>query len=618
MKNLLQLLKNDFHKSLILMANLFLLSALPAAAQVWTYDFPGGEQFSSPDYKVTIKYDSQQFPSFVHYSYGLDEYQKYNVSNGILVPAGAPVSFKNARCTESHSAAFFSFKGSVKVYVTVRKGAKHITLPLKSAKILPSSYNIPCSIINDSTITFTLDRPEKVVVMVNYNEAWKVFEDRAVGHVPVQSWKSDFVTERDRPDFHGYLTRNYLSEGYKNPLFVMALPHETNIPDINSPQTLVVNPGTSFTQQQLDAYNVIWFKPGIHDFSSLGTSPRFQVTVKHDQTIYLEGGSYVYARFRKSDTGSGLPSVIKGRGMISGMKHHWTTSTGGQVYGIDTVNGVTITDRATFSLEHSHHVKDVSLLGAWHGNNDGVDFSDDCLIENCFLIGHDDNLKLNNNTHARHIVIWQLQNAHPIMVKEMRDDITFANCIVEDVDIVAFFQNFWGNEFQRLSSAAIASNNGRNIVIKDFIFRDIRVESPYMYRPFSFYNLDTNQSYAPSWLANAPSSEARHTRINGVRFENITVNSPLIIARSLLGSDYSNSMSNLSFVNININGTVVTEANKNVYFEIDYPKISGLSFSPNSVEKVKPEAFSIHPNPAKDIFPVISNPTQWSEEPPSH
>jgi hypothetical protein len=398
-----------------------------------------------------------------------------------------------------------------------------------------------------------MDRPEKVVVMANYDQAWKIFEDRAVGHVPVQFWKSNFTTERYRPDFKGYLTRNDLTQGYKNPLFIMALPPEQNVPDINSPQTLVVNPGVNFTQQQLDSYKVIWFKPGIHDFSTMGTSPRFQLTVNHGQTIYLEGGSYVMARFRKSDTGSGLPAVIKGRGMISGMKHKWSTSTGGQLHGIDTVMGVSITDRASFALEYPRHVKDVSLIGAWHGNNDGPDFLDDCLIENCFLVAHDDNLKLNNNTHARHLVIWQLQNAHPIMVKEMRDNITFANSIVEDVDIVAYFGQFWGVEWQRLSSAALASNNGRNILIKDFIFRDIRIESPFTYRPFSFFNLDTNKPYAPSWLANAPSSETKHTRINGITFENITFKSPLIYARSLLGSDYQNSMSNLSFINININ-----------------------------------------------------------------
>jgi hypothetical protein len=276
---------------------------------------------------------------------------------------------------------------------------------------------------------------------------------------------------------------------------------------------------------------------------------------------------------------------------------------------VDSVMGIAITDRASFSLEYAHYIKDVMLIGAWHGNNDGTDFTDDCLIEDCFLVAHDDNLKLNNNTHARHVVIWQLQNAHPIMVKEMRDDITFSNCIVEDVDIVAFFVQVWGNQFQRLSSAAIASNNGRNIRINNFTFRNIRIESPFMYRLFSFFNLDTNQPYAPVWLANAPSSETRHTRIDGITMENITVNSPMIMARSLIGSDYRNSMANLSFNNISMNGTYITNENVDEYVEIEYDKIQGLSFQGEvliGVDEQRQHALSVYPNPTEDYVRLLS------------
>jgi hypothetical protein len=78
--------------------------------------------------QTTIEHDAQQHPSFVHYSYGLDEYQKYNVSGGVLVAAGSPTNMKGTRCTESHSTAFFSFSGTIKVHITIKKGAKHISL----------------------------------------------------------------------------------------------------------------------------------------------------------------------------------------------------------------------------------------------------------------------------------------------------------------------------------------------------------------------------------------------------------------------------------------------------------------------------------------------------------
>jgi hypothetical protein len=353
------------------------------------------------------------------------------------------------------------------------------------------------------------------------------------------------------------------------------------VPDKNSPQTLIVKPGDKLTQNQMDQYKTVWFTPGIHDLSQMGSSPWYQTMINSGQTYYLEGGSYVMTRFKKNlNSGTGSVSII-GRGMISGLKHQWVCCSyqqGSQVIDIDTLIGVSVTDRGCFGTCGGHYYEDVSLLGAWHGNNDGPDFLDDCTLKNCLLVAHDDNLKLNNNTRAKHIVIWQNENAHPIMVKEMRDDIIFSNCVIEDIDIISVFHPVWNNKWNRVSGSAIASTNGRNIEISNFILRDIRIESPYLFRVFSFYNLDSNLPYAPQWIANAPSSESRHTRINGITFENITVNSPLILFRSLLGSAYENSMSDLRFINININGTVVTEENKDEFFEIEYDKIKGLTF----------------------------------------
>ena len=210
------------------------------------------------------------------------------------------------------------------------------------------------------------------------------------------------------------------------------------------------------------------------------------------------------------------------------------------------------------------------------------------------LMAHDDNLKLNDNTHARHIVIWQLANAHAIMVKEMRDHLTFANSVVEDVDILAYYKcpTGWNHPWGRLGPGAISIITGTDLKVKNFTFRDIRIESPYLFRVFSLYNLDTKREYAPEWFSQfPPTSESRHTQIDGITFENIRVNSPLIAYRSLLGSAYDNSLSNIRFVNLEINGTTVTEKNKDDFFEIEYDKVKGLSFLINRSQ----------PSPAGDV-----------------
>jgi hypothetical protein len=563
---------------------------------VWTYDFPGGEEYSSPDYSVTVEGGGKAHESFVLYSRGLQEYTKYDWR--LRPDATRPYQ---DRGLTSHSASIFSFSGKVTVRVTVKKNAKHITLPLRSAKILPSSYNIPCTIENGDTIVFTLDRPEKVVVVANHEQAWDVFAKRGKGHVPARSWKETCDDLSKRKSWHGKHLIGSLSEGYRNPLIVLAHPKEENLPDRNAPGTLVVKAGDKVTQARVDKYKTVWFAPGIHDLSQIGGAPWFQTLVKKGQTIYVEGGAYVMARFKRNEELGQGEVVIRGRGVISGIKHRWVLSfpEGSQIINIDNLSGVTITDRACFGIYGGHRIDDIAMLGAWHGNTDGPDYLDDCVIQNSFLMAHDDNLKLNHNTHAKHLVIWQLANAHAIMVKEMRDHVTFAGSVVEDVDILAYYKwpTAWKHPWGRLSPGAISAITGTDMQVKNFTFRDIRIESPYLFRVFSLYNLDTQREYTPKWFHRfPPTSESRHTRIDGITFENITVNSPVIAYRSLLASAYSNSLSNIRFVNLKINGTTVTEKNKDEFFEIEYDKIKGLSFSENRSQQPLSPVDSKHKN----------------------
>jgi hypothetical protein len=587
------------YRSLILTALVVITcNACSYESKVSTYDLPGGLEYSSPDYTVSVEQNGVSHPSFVHYSFPLDEYYRYHTWDKKLFQRN--VTPPERRTTVSHSTAIFSFSGSITVRVTINPDAKHITLPLTSARILPSSYNIPCTIENGNTIVFTLDRPEKVAVIANYDEVWKVYEEMGKSHVPIQNWDYDTRYESKRPDFQGDV-QSQLTEGYKNPLFIMALPPEKHVPDKNSPQTLVVNPGDEISQDLMDQYTTVWFSPGVHDLSKMGSYPWYQTMINSGQTFYLEGGSYVMARFKKNkDSGEGAASII-GRGMISGINHEWIIGymkdgseeidirtivrnvyssyhDGSQVIDVDTLIGVSITDRAFFGIAGGRHIEDIAMLGAWHGNNDGPDFLDDCTIMNSFLVAHDDNLKLNNNTHAKHIVIWQLENAHPIMFKEVRNNVTYANCIVEDVDIIAYtITKRWGNSWSAVSHSAIGITTAGDISINNIVFRDIRIEVPYLFRVFSIYNMDSSLPYAPRWFQEE-TSDSIHTRINGLTFENIQVKSPIIFHRSLIGAAYDNSLNDIRFINLNINGTLVNEENKDEFVEIEYDRVNGISF----------------------------------------
>ncbi len=65
-------------RNMVQTASLWLIAlamiTAPASAEVWTYDVLGGKKYSSPDYEVTVESDGKTHRSFVHYSYGRDQY----------------------------------------------------------------------------------------------------------------------------------------------------------------------------------------------------------------------------------------------------------------------------------------------------------------------------------------------------------------------------------------------------------------------------------------------------------------------------------------------------------------------------------------------------------------
>lgn len=533
----------------------------------------------SPDYEVSVvrRGGSESLPSY--YSFRRKEYLRYGNAEfkaTSLLRDGPIVA---------HSWAGFSTDDyPITVRLKVRPGAKEISLPLTSAKVLPSSYGIPCRIEKGDTIVFTLSRPEKVIVIPNHEAAWAEFEKRAVGHVPIQNWAVDLRAEMQRESFKAVNPARWLSEGYRNPFVFLGRAAEKGVPEAGAAGTLVVYPGDQPTQAELDRARTVWFKPGPHDFSRLGDWPLFHTKIRSGQTFYLEDGAWLLARIASTSTSDRLRTRLIGRGTLSGSNHFWGDGgfpAGSQIMEVDDIVGINVVERAFFGIEGGRLIDDIAMLASWHGNNDGVDSMDNCTLRNSLLLSHDDNLKLNHNTHAEHIVLMMLgTNAHAIMVKEILTGRVFADSVVKDVDIVGYWKNPLPVDkgWHAVTPGAIASVTGSDLRIQNFTFSDIRIESPFLYRVFSIFNMDTNKAYAADWFWN-PTSERIHTRIDGLTFRNITVNSPLIAARSIIGSPYAGSLKGIEFVNLKIGGVAVTEANKQEYFEIDRQHAGEVRFT---------------------------------------
>ena len=114
------------------------------------------------------------------------------------------------------SVALLSTVDQLEAKDAVHPSAKHITLPLASAHVLPTSYGIESWIENGDTIMFKLDRPRKVAVVPNYDEAWQVFVDLAEDHEPIRYWADGHDQFVNRPNFRGHNALQELSERYKN------------------------------------------------------------------------------------------------------------------------------------------------------------------------------------------------------------------------------------------------------------------------------------------------------------------------------------------------------------------------------------------------------------------
>ncbi|MCK9479618.1 MAG: hypothetical protein M0R40_09020 [Firmicutes bacterium] len=552
---------------------------------IWTYPAYNNAD-SSPDYEITVQQQGGvEADCFAFYSVQESEYTMYDTDTG-----KAHTTYPNYEWpgeAKRNTTTIFSFDGApVTVRIKVKPDAKHITVPLTSAKVLPGSYNIPCEIEDGDTIIFTLDRPEKVFVIPNYDIIWNKYAELADEHIPIQEWR-DFIEQRDAPSFKG--NNLTIDEGFLNPLVVLAHGKEQacEIPDRDNPKVLLVQPGVTPTEEQIRSYDIIWFTPGVHDLSELGNDPvtaggngpHKKIELKAGQKLYLEGGAYVMARFWAKRSGNNPNNVsVYGRGVLSGIKHKWVKEPNQcpLVDNVDEVSGITMTDPSGVAVMRTMNVADIALVGTWHYNITGVITTKGCVVENSLFMSDDDNVVLQTNTVVRHVVIWQQSNAHPLM-EQGNAGMDYADTVVEDVDIVAWFRPTSTNPWHLVGLGAITLARGSYCKLENFAFKDIRIESPFLFRPFTIYNLDTNE-ITPGWFP--ITSEENHSRIKGIAYENISVNSPVIFLSSLIGSPYDNSIEDITFKNIVINGVKIDGANWNNYFEIDYMdgNVKGLKF----------------------------------------
>lgn len=494
---------------------------------------PGGDVLSSPDYLVTIRKDNKTWTPFVYYTCD-SPVDKYIDTEGDYIKLSFLASHSREEKTlqknldtYAHSWGNFDFSGvPVEVEVKILRSSDDLVLPLKSCRVFPSVYGISCSIISDDTIRFTMDKPAKIAIVPNWEQAMKKLE------------KAE---------------RKCAFDGYRNPLFLFARSPETEIPDKNEPGTLVIKPGEQFGMSEIEKAKTIWFEPGVHDYSEIDPDdPLHYFKLKTGQSVYLAGGSFVYAVF-SSDVRrpvSEMP-LIYGRGTFSAKKQPWS----GVPY-VTTVeknvsmNGINITDPHNHISHSVSIVKDVTVVGAWHGNTDGFtrempepDPYTGWLLEDCFVMAADTNLKVGGYGKVKNYTIWQLGNSEPLWLRSAK------NIEIDGLNIITYNLPPVPDE-----SGQVINFSRNNFNNKNTIVRNVMIEAPFIPRIFLLTSIYDGNDVA----------------YENILFENITVNTQHIRYKSPVGfARVSNvKYGRIVFRNMVINGTRITGENCHEYFEL--------------------------------------------------
>lgn len=494
---------------------------------------PGGEVAVSPDYEVTVARGGRtwQPATFRSYSHAVDktldpEGQYIKLSFLALHSIEQKQPEKN-RDTYAHSWTQFDFEGApVEVAVKIKRPLPGIALPLRSAAVLPSALGIQARVEGGDTIRFTLARPAKVAVVPNQREA---------------------LAELTK------LETKQALEGYRNPLFLFARVPERDVPAKESRDTLVISPGRMVTPAEFGRARLIWFEPGVHDYSRFPGDKQYYMVLRSGQTVYLAGGAYVFGNFR-SDVRRPIHDIplLRGRGTLSGDKQPWD----GVPYVRTVVSHIRL-DGITIADPHNHiqhsiaPIHDIAVVGAWHGNTDGPtvetrpgDTFDGWHIDDCFVMAADTNLKVGGAARARNYVAWQLSNAEPAWIRNPD------GCVVEGVHVIAF--NNWPPPGTRASRQTFNLHGGRGGA-RNTLVRNVVVEAPFV--PLLFL---------------LPAEDPERPQFENVIFENVTVTTPHIAAKSPVGASAPGgpAIGRIVFRNLTINGVRVTNANCRDYFEL--------------------------------------------------
>ncbi len=425
----------------------------------------------------------------------------------VIIPDSVPIPRLSGSAGNPGTAsmALFDINGEVSIKVTQQQ-------EIESVKILPTSYNIEYE-VDDSTLTFKIDRPMHITVEINGNWHESL-------HISANPFESDIP---DRDD--------------ENVIYFGAGVHEVSNLTIGDNQTVYIAGGAYIKcvkgedEQQMELGNRVMIPP-----------------------TFLIKGNNVTFRGRGVIDGGGVPrSARRYMLLVQDSKN------------VD-IEGVSFFDSSRWTMpiknSDSVHIDNIKITG-WRGNADGVDISNsrDVLVENSFMRTYDDLIVIKTfegggearNIHIRKCVLWS-ELAHALSIgAEVRENVS--NVLFEDCDVI----HDVGRE------TALRVYHCDSATISDVVFQNIRVEEARRLISVWIGKTRWTKSHERGHIKNITFKDI--TAISApidptlTGFQDATDWKPYIIkdhaSIELVGYDSEHIIEGVTFDNVNIDGEVI-------------------------------------------------------------
>jgi hypothetical protein len=519
---------------------LFLISS-SLLAQLEYYDWPtgSGEALLSDKYKVFVKH-------------GLDPEVELEVLMSVADPNDIQYDGQTNDLTgRTFSYAALSYNditGSGLTFRVVKIFGGNST----NANITPKSYNITPTITTNQVV-FSIENNEKYISL-------------------------DFEDSENQTSSHKWI---------KHMLTISIDPPEFDAPNINDSGVVVYTNDTP--SSVLSAAAVIYFPPGYHNlrdykFSSTIIDDEGRIYLSSNKKVYLAGGAFVEGLVNRTAFNT-FNQKLYGRGVLSGRQYIWQDSSGNKPYGQiiflgqgAQVTGIHILDSPQHGIVGRENmlVENIKFLG-WHANNDGIRIGSGSEIRNSFMRCVDD-FFYNYNIYVHDCVFWAGHNG--AILTYGWASIDTGSSFFENIDII---NPEWRGLGNNNSLIAAQVNLDFNVIdygtgITTTTFKDIRIEGSIP----GLTNIKPRSSGNGAPSADQVSS-ANLGYLGDVHFENITIESQFDRGRirgqanaTTNGDTYFTK--NINFTNVIIGGTKLTEANKNLFFEIDPNTTQNITF----------------------------------------